>query len=73
MSHILLGFQDVLHPATLIWVALGVFIGYVVGALPGLGKGTGVALRWNEKGFGFIKPDDGSVPRPVSHTFVKGV
>ena len=20
---------------------------------------TGVALRWNEKGFGFIKPDDG--------------
>ncbi|MAU22571.1 MAG: Tricarboxylate transporter family protein [Martelella sp.] len=44
MSHILLGFQDVLHPATLIWVALGVFIGYVVGALPGLGKGTGVAV-----------------------------
>ncbi|KAJ1478358.1 hypothetical protein T484DRAFT_1817877, partial [Baffinella frigidus] len=23
------------------------------------GKETGVALRWNEKGFGFIKPDDG--------------
>ena len=24
------------------------------------GKCTGVAQRWNEKGFGFIKPDDGS-------------
>eukprot|EP00325_Prymnesiales_sp_UTEX-LB-985_P000665 CAMPEP_0174699182 /NCGR_PEP_ID=MMETSP1094-20130205/4544_1 /TAXON_ID=156173 /ORGANISM="Chrysochromulina brevifilum, Strain UTEX LB 985" /LENGTH=133 /DNA_ID=CAMNT_0015896463 /DNA_START=108 /DNA_END=505 /DNA_ORIENTATION=- len=23
------------------------------------GKSTGVALKWNEKGFGFIKPDDG--------------
>ena len=23
------------------------------------GKSTGIALRWNEKGFGFIKPDDG--------------
>eukprot|EP00966_Prymnesium_polylepis_P131865 3049344-Prymnesium_polylepis.1 len=23
------------------------------------GKVTGVALRWNPKGFGFIKPDDG--------------
>merc|ERR1740124_1375743 len=23
------------------------------------GRSTGVALRWNEKGFGFIKPDDG--------------
>ena len=25
----------------------------------GGGKMTGVALRWNAKGFGFIKPDDG--------------
>ena len=25
----------------------------------GGGRQTGVALRWNEKGFGFIKPDDG--------------
>jgi CspA family cold shock protein len=23
------------------------------------GKSTGKALRWNAKGFGFIKPDDG--------------
>lgn len=22
-------------------------------------RGTGIAQRWNEKGFGFIKPDDG--------------
>ena len=31
------------------------------GGIPGAGEGrcTGVALRWNEKGFGFIKPDDG--------------
>lgn len=44
MEHVLNGFADVLHPATLIWVATGVLIGYVVGALPGLGKGTGVAV-----------------------------
>ena len=25
----------------------------------GDGKSTGVAMRWNAKGFGFIKPDDG--------------
>ena len=25
----------------------------------GNGKSTGVAMRWSEKGFGFIKPDDG--------------
>merc|ERR1719313_2645959 len=26
----------------------------------GAGKNTGVGGRWNERGFGFIKPDDGS-------------
>ncbi|KAH8095840.1 hypothetical protein JL720_3172 [Aureococcus anophagefferens] len=25
----------------------------------GYGKASGVACRWNERGFGFIKPDDG--------------
>jgi hypothetical protein len=25
----------------------------------GNGRCTGVALRWNDRGFGFIKPDDG--------------
>ena len=25
----------------------------------GDGKASGIALRWNEKGFGFIKPNDG--------------
>ena len=29
------------------------------GAPPADGRVRGVALRWNEKGFGFIKPDDG--------------
>ena len=35
--------------------------GFGGGGIPGAGEGrcTGVALRWNEKGFGFIKPDDG--------------
>ena len=32
--------------------------GGVEGPLPE-GKAQGLALRWNEKGFGFIKPDDG--------------
>ncbi len=44
MSDLLIGFQDVLNPATLIWVAVGVTLGYVLGALPGLGKATGVAV-----------------------------
>jgi len=44
MSDLLIGFQDVLNPATLIWVAIGVTLGYVLGALPGLGKATGVAV-----------------------------
>jgi len=29
------------------------------GPIDTTGKSTGIALRWNEKGFGFIKPDDG--------------
>ncbi len=44
MDYLILGFQDVLNPATLFWVAVGVTLGYVLGALPGLGKATGVAV-----------------------------
>ncbi|WP_346893206.1 tripartite tricarboxylate transporter permease [uncultured Roseibium sp.] len=44
MNMLLVGFQDVLNPATLFWVAVGVTLGYVLGALPGLGKATGVAV-----------------------------
>lgn len=44
MDHLLLGFADILDPATLIWIAAGVTIGYVLGAIPGLGKATGVAV-----------------------------
>ncbi len=44
MEHLIVGFQDVLNPATLFWVAAGVTLGYVLGAIPGLGKATGVAV-----------------------------
>ncbi len=44
MDHLIAGFADVLVPATLFWIAIGVTLGYVLGALPGLGKATGVAV-----------------------------
>ncbi len=44
MEYLLIGFQDVLNPGTMLWVAFGVTLGYVLGALPGLGKATGVAV-----------------------------
>lgn len=44
MEHLAQGFLDVLTPATMFWVAAGVTIGYVLGAIPGLGKATGVAV-----------------------------
>lgn len=44
MSEILAGFPDILHPLTLAWITAGVAIGYLVGALPGLGKATAVAI-----------------------------
>ncbi|MCB1395648.1 MAG: tripartite tricarboxylate transporter permease, partial [Rhodobacteraceae bacterium] len=44
MTPILAGFADILNPVTLLWVAAGVAIGYLVGALPGLGKATAVAI-----------------------------
>lgn len=44
MAPILSGFADILHPVVLAWVVAGVAIGYLVGALPGLGKATAVAI-----------------------------
>ncbi|WP_158972215.1 tripartite tricarboxylate transporter permease [Chachezhania sediminis] len=44
MEHLAIGFQNVLTPGTLFWVTVGVTLGYVLGALPGLGKATGVAI-----------------------------
>lgn len=44
MEYMIVGFQDVLNLTTLFWVTVGVTLGYVVGALPGLGKATGVAV-----------------------------
>jgi putative tricarboxylic transport membrane protein len=44
MEYLLTGFQHVLTPVTLLWVTVGVTLGYILGALPGLGKATGVAV-----------------------------
>ena len=44
MEYLLIGFSHVLTPSTLLWVTVGVTLGYVLGALPGLGKATGVAV-----------------------------
>lgn len=44
MDHLITGFHNVLTPSTLFWVTVGVTLGYVLGALPGLGKATGVAV-----------------------------
>jgi len=44
MEYLILGFQDVLNPVTILWIATGVTLGYVLGAIPGLGKATGVEI-----------------------------
>lgn len=44
MEYLIIGFQHVLTPSTIFWVTVGVTLGYVLGALPGLGKATGVAV-----------------------------
>lgn len=44
MTQLIGGFLDVLNLSTLIWIAVGVTVGYVLGVLPGLGKATGVAV-----------------------------
>jgi len=44
MDTLISGFGSVLDPVFLMWIAAGVAIGYLVGVLPGLGKGTAVAV-----------------------------
>lgn len=44
MEQLVLGFTDILSPLILGWIVAGVAIGYLVGALPGLGKATAVAI-----------------------------
>lgn len=44
MQDLILGFGDALTFANIGWIAFGVALGYLVGALPGLGKGTATAV-----------------------------
>lgn len=44
MQDLLNGFGDALTFANIGWIAFGVALGYLVGALPGLGKGTATAV-----------------------------
>ena len=44
METLLVAFGNVLTPINVMWIALGVTLGYVVGVIPGLGKGTAVAV-----------------------------
>ena len=44
MDHFLTAIGDVFLGPALLWVGCGVLLGYVLGAIPGLGKATGVAV-----------------------------
>jgi len=44
MTALLNGFADVFTAVNLLWIVLGVGTGYVVGVIPGLGKGTATAV-----------------------------
>ncbi|SDO88574.1 putative tricarboxylic transport membrane protein [Lutimaribacter pacificus] len=44
MEYLLIAIQDVFTGPSLFWVAGGVLLGYILGAIPGLGKATGVAV-----------------------------
>ena len=44
LDNLLLGFQTALTPENLVWCFVGVFVGTVIGVLPGLGSTTGVAV-----------------------------
>ena len=44
LDNLMLGFQTALTPENLFWCFVGVFVGTVIGVLPGLGSTTGVAV-----------------------------
>lgn len=44
MDAIVTGFGAILDVEILLWISSGVLLGYVVGAMPGLGKGTATAV-----------------------------
>ncbi|MWB79110.1 Tricarboxylate transporter family protein [Pseudooceanicola sp. 216_PA32_1] len=44
MEHVLTAFQNVFTGPALFWVGAGVLLGYILGAIPGLGKATGAAV-----------------------------
>jgi putative tricarboxylic transport membrane protein len=44
MDSLITAFTTVMTPVNLQWIAFGVTLGYVVGVIPGLGKGTAVAI-----------------------------
>jgi putative tricarboxylic transport membrane protein len=44
IDNLLLGFETALTPENLFWCFIGVFMGTVIGVLPGLGSTTGVAV-----------------------------
>ncbi|MET0524444.1 MAG: tripartite tricarboxylate transporter permease [Nocardioides sp.] len=44
LDNLMLGFQTALTPENLLWCFVGVFVGTVIGVLPGLGSTTGVAV-----------------------------
>ncbi len=44
MENVILGFETALSPENIMWCFVGVFMGTVIGLLPGLGSTTGVAV-----------------------------
>jgi putative tricarboxylic transport membrane protein len=44
LDNLMLGFQTAFTPENLLWCFVGVFVGTVIGVLPGLGSTTGVAV-----------------------------
>ncbi len=44
MPELLAGIMQIIHPATILWIAFGVCLGIVLGAIPGLSATMGIAL-----------------------------